>query len=368
MDLLALITQLLRDGSVARIATNLLAQFGGPTRRYLGATLLPERMVPDIAYREDAIRYRTVIANDGSRYSPAQKRADNQLVGSFLVELGNSDIARELTGRDYEALLRLLATRPTMEAAANLIQWLDLTVNRALIELNEKQRWDAMLNAQVTRSGDNGYQEVVTYPNPAGHRVTTGGTWSLDTYDPYPDILAGAQKLADKGYTVSRIVTTRKTVGILAKNAKMASKTVGRVRVDATNDVVVIPGQRASVADLNALLNADGLPPIEMYDLPYYTQNGSARFLPEGNLLMAAETGRDETITEQNVAAGTLNVVPNTLGYVGVGPAVGEPAPGRVLRAWPRDNKPPRIEAEGWQTSLPVITEPEALFVISGIA
>jgi hypothetical protein len=37
------------------------------------------------------------------------------------------------------------------------------------------------------------------------------------------------------------------------------------------------------------------------------------------------------------------------------------------VRAEHKEDKPPRIEAQGWQTSLPVITEPEAIGVLTGI-
>ena len=43
-------------------------------------------------------------------------------------------------------------------------------------------------------------------------------------------------------------------------------------------------------------------------------------------------------------------------------------APGRVVRAEAHEDKPPRIEAEGWQTSLPVITEPEAFAILHTIS
>ena len=43
-------------------------------------------------------------------------------------------------------------------------------------------------------------------------------------------------------------------------------------------------------------------------------------------------------------------------------------APGRVIRSEAFESKPPRIEAEGWQTSLPVVTDPEAVAVIESIS
>ncbi|MBX6772690.1 MAG: major capsid protein [Chloroflexi bacterium] len=359
-DIATLIEQMQRDGHFATIARNPLAQFGTAARRYIGAELLPERLVEENAYREQGVRYRTVIANAGTRYSPAQKKGAD-LVGDFLVELGDSDIARELTGREYDALVRLLGRNASMEAMAQLISWADTTLNRALVEYNEKQRWDAIVTAQVVRRGDNGYTETVNYANPTGHRVNAGGQWSDDNYDPWDDIMAGADLLASKGYTVDRIVTSRTVASILARNQKVAARAGVIV---ATGPALTLAAGRASLDAISAALVRDGLPPLELYDLQYRTQTGTGYFLARNVFVMVATTGRDETVD----AGDNEQTLSNTLGYLAVGRPVGQPEPGRVIRAEFKADKPPRIEGEAWQTSLPVITEPEAIYVIGGIS
>src|SRR4051794_1173403 len=101
MNLITLVKTAMADGTFATIAGNQAAQFGPPSRQYLGATLLPEKQVAKNIFRETGVRYRTIIANDGTRYSPAQKKS-GELIGSMLVELGHSDIAREITAEDYD--------------------------------------------------------------------------------------------------------------------------------------------------------------------------------------------------------------------------------------------------------------------------
>lgn len=361
MDIASLVNSLMTDGTVRTLAINTGAQFGIRPRAYLGATLLPERTVAENAYREEGIRYRTVIANSGTRYSPSQKKGA-EIIGSFLVELGNSDIAREFTARDYDALIRLLMTNPTMEAAITLTRWLD-TVNLGLIELNEKQRWDAIVDASVVRSGDNGYTETVSYSNPANHRAAAGGTWSNDGYDPFTDILAMADLLASKGYTVGRIISSRPVVSTLAGNDKVKART-GVATISASGQIQATAG-RASLEAINAALARDDLPPIETYNLQYRTQTGTGYFLKRDVFVMVATTGRDETLDLGDTGPIVLN---DTLGYLALGRAAGQAGAGRVLRMEAKEDKPPRIEAEGWQTALPVITEPEAITVITGIA
>ena len=361
-DIAGLVNQLMTDGTVPTLALNPQAQFGIAPRRYLGAELLPERTVDENAYREESIIYRTVIANDGTRYSPTQKKGA-ALIGSFLVELGNSDIATEFTSRDYDALLKMLQTRPTMDAAATLLNWLDRTVNLALIEKNEKQRWEAIVNASVVRSGDNGYSEPVPYSNPANHRAAAGGTWSNDSYDPFADILAMADLLESKGYTVGRIITSRTVLSILAGNDKVKART-GVATINASGQISATAG-RATRDAMNLALERDGLPPIETYDLQYRTQTGTGYFLSRSAFVLVATTGQDESID-----LGDTNslMVENTLGYTAIGRATGQAAPGRVLRMEAKQDKPPRIEAEGWMTSLPVVTNPEAVAVITSIS
>jgi hypothetical protein len=361
MDIAALVASLMADGTVRTLALNTGAQFGVAPRAYLGASLLPERTVNDNAFREEGIRYRTVIANSGTRYSPTQKKGA-ELIGSFLVELGESDIAREFTSRDYDALIRLLQTNPSMEAAATLTRWLD-TVNLGLVELNEKQRWDAIVAASVVRTGDNGYTETVSYSNPASHRAAAGGTWSSDAYDPFADILGMADLLASKGYTVNRIITSRTVVSILAGNDKVKTRT-GVATINTSGQIIATPG-RATFSAIDGALQRDGLPAIETYDLQYRTQTGTGYFLPRTVFVLVATTGRDETLDFGDTGPIVVN---DTLGYMAIGRPAGQSAPGRVIRMEAKQDKPPRIEAEGWQTALPVITEPEAIAVIHTIS
>ena len=370
MDLLALIRRLMEDGTIRSIANNPLAQFTESQRRariYLGAQLLPERQTEN-DFTDFGIRYRTVIANDGSRYSPAQLKSDEGLVGSVKVSVGHSDIARQFTGRDYDLFLALLRTRPELEAVTRLLDWTDITINRALLDLNEKQRWQAFVAASVVRKGDNGYNETVAYPNPSGHRVAAGGDWASDADDPLVDLQAGVDKLAEKGYNVSRMVGSTRTSRLLARNAKMRERAAATLLVGTDGTISGRPPTRLAPAALNAILQAEGFPALETYDEQYRDYEGAHRFLDQDALVMFATTGRDEMTTAAEFdESGQFDVLTDTLGYTAIGRPVGESDSGRVIRMWPFDNKPPRIEAEGWQASIPVITEPEALFVITGI-
>ena len=360
-DIATLVRTLMADGTIRSIATNPRAQFGVLPRRYIGAELLPERTVTENAFREEDIRYRTVIANSGSRYSPAQKKG-NELVGSFLVELGDNDIASELTARAYDTLIKVLGGGADMDAVAQITSWAERTLNLPLAELNEKHRWDAIVDASVVRTGDNAYSETVTYPNPSNHRAAAASQWSNDANDPFVDFYTMSDLLTGKGFTVSRIITSRPVVTILANNAKVQARTgLPVMNVGGTLGVSV---SRASQDGINNALARDGLPMIETYDLQYRTQTGTGYFLKRDVVVFVCTTGRDETLDLGDDGEITLA---DTLGYTAIGRAAGQATPGRVIRMESFTNKPPRVEGEAWETTLPVIQEPEAIAVVHTI-
>jgi hypothetical protein len=359
MDLASLINRMRNEGTLDVIVGNPMAQFGPTARSYLGATVLPERLVPANEYWESQIRYRTLIANDGTRYSPVQIKQQGQLIGEFLVSLGHQDIGAQFSSRDYDALIDLLGRNLGIQAEATLIDWFDLTVNRALIERTEVQRWQAIIDAQVVRVGDNAYHEVVTYPNPPGHRVAVGGNWASDAYDPMDDIMGIAEFLADKGYTIGRFITSRRVGTMLLRNENIA-KRAGRFVLTTQTEMFM---NSTTMGDVNAVMAMNGFPSVELYDLTYFTATGIERFIPDDVFIILAATGQDTSVA----FAEDMRYLPNIAGYTAIGRPAGVPAPGRVLRATVQTDKPPRVEAEGWQASLPVVTDPESIVVLSGI-
>lgn len=361
-DLLSVLAAMQKSQEFAALTRNTETQFGTENRAYLGAELLPNVEQDQNSYVEESVRFRTVIANDGGRYNPVQLKATGVGTASFRVDLGYQDVGSQFTGRDYDAFLRLLNRDAEMRAMMQLIRWVDATVNLALEEKIEVARWQALVNCQVTRVGDGGYSEIIQYANPVGSRVATGGNWTSTSYDPWPDIVNRVLYLRRKGYTVNRIITSFQVMQVLLSNPNIATR-ANRAVIDANGQLRGMAGL-LSIQDLNALAAANGMPNFETYDLSYNTTTGSGRFFPNDAMMFIASTGRDEELEWGD----PVLLVPDTLGYTGIGTGVGQTEPGRVIYANPfLTTKPPRIECEGWQASLPVITEPDAIAMITGI-
>ena len=366
MDVMAMLEELESEGVIDAVMRNPFAQFGTPENRLVGATLLPERADDTTSlnvYMEENIRYRSPIANAGTRYSPVQLKR-GVLIGSFLVKLAESDIGSEFTGQQYDAFLRILNANRSMEATASFVRFLDASVNLPLVHWNERARWQAIENCQVNLRGNNGYTEDVNYSNPSGHRVNAASVWSNDANDPYTDIFAIKTLLAGKGYRISRIITSTAVIAILAGNDKVAART-NRITVTTGGQIQGI-NSSLSTALLNDINAQNELPPFETYDAMYQTSTGSGRFMTSNSMWFFATTGQDAEIQTQNPDA--PRILPNVLGYLGVGRPAGQTGPGRVAISTFFRNKPPRIENEGWQTSLPVVQDPEAIAGIKAIS
>lgn len=108
MDIATLVQQMVDSGQFQQLADSTLTQFGPRTDQYLGATILPEQNREENYYREEAIQYRTVIANHAGRYSPPALKG-SVLTGYMEVSLGESDIASKFDAQDYDTLLRILS-------------------------------------------------------------------------------------------------------------------------------------------------------------------------------------------------------------------------------------------------------------------
>jgi hypothetical protein len=370
-----------------RIALNPLAQFGSEEQPMLGARYLPEILVPENAYEETQIRYRTQPALDGTRYSPAQMQKGGALIGTFKVELGNTDTADEMTGQDHDGLVKLLMQNRDMEGIAQVVRWMDNAIVRPHMIKNELQRWQAIIKGQVVRNGSNGYTETVEYYKPAGHRPeVVGGTvaspagWYLGTYDPFDDIFAGSEKLAGLGYRVSDIICSQKLMAVIRANATVATRT-SNVSVNANGQIVGTTNY-VNTANIQQVLADNSLPPITVYNAGYQTPTGYQRFLDldttHDYMIMLGRTERQwDLVTDWGTrvegATGVFDTeaidasdltISSTLGYYGIGRNVGAGGSGRTIHSEVQLKKPMGYYAEGYQAGLPILTEPEAIYII----
>lgn len=368
MEISELVRELRDRGQFSSIATNVSAQFGTPTMRFLGAQFLPERNTNDNSGAVNQMKARPLMANASTRHSPVQRKS-SLIWGSYKWQLADNDVGEEFTADDYDAVLDLLrqsnrfGDRPSMEAATKVLNFVDNMINAPMLIRNEWDRWQAIVNASVTQHGSNAFVNTLTYPNPTGHRVTVGGTWSNNSYNPLTDMIAMVNFLKAKGYIVTRAVTGTDVVTIL-KNNQLLRQMGGMISI-ASGSVVGLP-QMLDDVKLAALLQNNGIPPLEVYDDIYYTTTGSGYFFPRGTVVYFCRTQEPVVVDRGDLQP---IVLPDAIGFTGIGRASGQSGAGRVIKVKVIDDeKPPRVKAEGWQVSAPVIEDPESVAVMSGIS
>lgn len=373
-----LIAQLKAENAFSISANDPTLQFTVGRTALLFSSVLPERTVTSNVYRDDSIRFRTMIANDSTRYSPPQKK-NGMLMGSVSVELGDSDTASEMSMQMYESFINTLDRGITQEALASLLRFFQSTVSEPMAILREKHRVDAIGNGYVVRKGANRFQETVRFLSPAGHRLTvpsgTAGApagWYNPAYSILNDLKAAKRFLEGKGYRISRIITSSDIMNdCFMINTEI--KSWGLLTVQAPNGAQGVTLQtRPDQVSISNALAAIGVPDPIIYDAGYYTQanedsanaaerQGYIKFM-ENRFVILCETGRDESI---DLGADEPLIQFDTLGYTGIGKATGQLTPGVATKVENFTGKDARIEAMAWQTSFPVINEPEGYLVFT---
>lgn len=369
--------QLQKERYFERLALDPLAQFGSEQQQLLGARLMPERPVEENSYEETQVRYRTKPALDNNRYSPTQKQDNSALIGSFRVDLGHTDTRKDLTGKEYEDIGKLLMRDGDMQAIANVINFVDKELVQPHIIKNEIQRWQAWLLASVTRETANGDMQAIDYYRPDDHIVTVpGGTiatpagWHADGYDLFDDIEAGKEKLQALGYPLVGMYSTPYLGRVMRTNSEVIKRN-GRT---IPNDTA--PRARVTESILSVLLEEEDYTGVTLYNGGYESENGFKRYMDVepgyDYLLMVGGTQRSYEMASEYTGAvsdpskftDSSIVLDNTLGYYAVGKNAGKNASGRTIHTWMQDRKPVGMAGESYQTGLPVITDPQAYYVI----
>lgn len=363
-DINTLLLQLSDKGAFDGLANNPQLQFTADGQELLFSSLMPERLVDRNEFKEDGIRFKTLMANDSTRYSPPVKRG-NAILSSTVVSLADSDIAAELTMQAYESFIRTLTASP-MQAVANLLRFFETGVAMPLAILREKYRADIFDKGYIERRGANDFYELVKVPEITGHRITV-----LDWANPATSILGSLKSikrmLNNKGYQITQMITTSDVVeDYMVTNNEI--RQYGLMVINSApggggQQTIALPTMSEQQIVLSALA-ANSLPSPTVYDHGYDTLGGSdigyKKFLNK-KVILVCNSGRSQ---DMDMGDNTNLVLPNTLGYTAIGVTTGQLQPGVRTKVTNYDGKDARIEAYGWQTAFPVLQDPEAYVVI----
>ncbi len=364
-DIKSLLTYLAAKGLLRKQTNNLLVQWGPKTRPLLSARFLPPRLVTNNQDTIDDVRFRVVAAPDGTRHSPAQLVGGGEMFSKINYRLGHSDLAREITGPDYDAINQFLRQGAFNAAIGRVVGIFSTFILQALAEHDELANWEAIVFNAISRRGSNAYYEYEDGPDLDNHRVAVGGDWEDPTYDPYEnDIIPRMRLLTSYGFNAGGIrpVTTARALELLADHPATLRRSYTGVPPFAgqTLEEASPPTDQSDVAKVFRKL---GMQAPVTHDLRIQTNTGEKRAYPEGHMTFIASTGRVETVNYNVDDPTQAIVIRDGLGFNGIGvPNNANGVAGRrqETRAY-TDRKDARIELEGWQATGPVIQEPTAI-------
>lgn len=369
-DLKSLLDWLLQDRSLDTILANPLSQWGPASRPMKGANFLPPKLVEKNQDTIEDVRFRTVAAQDGTRYSPAQLVGGGEMFGKIHYRLGHSDLMREISGPDYDGIVRYLNANMGMQAAAKVVGLFDTFINQAMVEHDELAIWEAIVSNSITRRGANAYFEYDEGIDLSSQRVTAQCDWTdADTTPWTTDILPSIRRLVASGYQRSgiRIMTTDQVLMTLAEHPQTARYLV-QTPLATGQSVQEATGVFSNADVTRVFLAKMGIMSVDTHDIRIQTETGELRAYPESNMTFIASTGRSEEVLYNVADPSQVKIVPDVIGFNAIGVANGVTTPGRQgnMNVF-TGTKAARIEFEGWQASGPVILNPQAIANISAI-
>jgi hypothetical protein len=371
-DLLSLVDYLIKKREFQTLANNLLTMWG-PGGVFLGPNYLPPRFVENNEDTLEDVRIRAVAAKDGTRYSPAQKVGGGEMFGRIKYRLGHSDLLKEITGPDYDAIKRWLGRNLPMQAAARLLGLFETLIVESLTSHDELKIWEAIQFNALTRRGDNGYFEYEEGPDLTDHFVDVSAEpWTDADNDPWEHIDAGIEQLVGLGFDRGgiRIVTTERVRNALRRNPHTkdrAGKSVVTTNGSGQVQAVRLTGT-LSLEALNGVFGDEGLQEPVTYDKRIQTETGEKRAYAENHMTLIASTGMTEEVRFNQDNVEDVRVVNDVLGFNGIGTPNGQDMPVRAtsVKAF-TDQKDARVEAQGWQATGPVILMPQARVELFGM-
>lgn len=304
------------------------------------ARWLPNRTIADVVVRflagntglQEEARFRAYDAEIEIGPRPAEKRITLELPA----------IGQNLPITEYEQL-RARGGAPNVSDAQALVS-IQSTAERvvwAISDRMERLRGTVLATGIATINQSN-FQAADNFGRSSSHTVTSPSLWSDTTFDrlAYLTTLADLYR-DDNGEDPGALLMSQRVW-----NAFRAGDNMQTVLINGANRL-------PSLQEVNAMVDAEGLPPIELYNRRVRSGGSTVKALPDNVLLMLPEP------VDPNDEAGTQlgatfwgRTLASTEPEWGIAE---DDMPGIVAGAW-RDDKPPMAsEVIGDAIGMPVL-------------
>jgi hypothetical protein len=209
--------------------------------------------------------------------------------GATRVSGSLPPISRQVKLGEYD---RLKLRQADDDAVVNAIFDDARRMVRAVAARMELARGEALVNAQLSIS-EGGVVATVDYDRNAGNTVTAGTSWeTIATSTPLTNMIAWADTYETNsgGRRPEVALTSRRVLRLLTRSAEI---------IDAVKGAAA-GATRVTLAELNELLESEGLPRIETYDAQVSVGGSATRVIAEDKFLYLPGRG------ESNQLGGTF--------------------------------------------------------------
>lgn len=338
---MALWTDIIDPATLTGYARASLADY--EARRGTLARWLPNREVADIVVRfvqgsaglVDVADFRAFDAEPTIGKAPSGKRVTLELPA----------LGQNIPVSEYNQL-RQRNSNPSDEAVLATIQKTTDVVARAVSDQIERLRGIVLQTGKATISGfmDDDFGRA------GGHTVTAGASWATSSTDALGHLTTWYDTyLATNGEAPGAIVTSTRVVRMMAALTQFATQLSNGA------------SRPATLADVNATVQAAGLPPIFVYDRRVSVAGASTKVLADDKLLLLpAPVDTDSWEETQLGATFWGQTLTATSADWGIADA---DQPGLVAGVY-RGEKPPMIaEVISDAVALPVLANADLSFV-----
>lgn len=243
--------------------------------RFVLQNYLQNRMIDEIEYSVTRGALRDEDSAEVRAWDTEVGLASRQGLEKMAGEL--APIGRKIRLGEEERLRRRMINDGQAAPLLNAIYDDAAKMARAVIVRIERLRGEALEFASITLN-ENGVQQTVSYGRKAGHTVTAGTAWStVATATPVADLRSWVQTYIDSnGVAPAFGLTSSAVISDLLRNAEIR----GLLGVTAASPGLV------SVAAVESVLNAFGLPPLVPNDENVRVNGAQQRVIGQRKLIL----------------------------------------------------------------------------------
>jgi hypothetical protein len=255
---------------------------------------LPDVLNDELEYRIDRSTFRDVDVAEYRAFDTQPRMTGRQGFDKIRGEL--APVSRQIPLTEEERLRLNAFNKGTGSGRKPIVDQIYADAERMVRSVKARLE---LAKGQVLTTGkftlnENGLIMEADFGMPAGHKPTAAASWATTSTDILADLLTWMQLYVDdNGFEPGLMVLNRKILGYMINNTKM-------------REAAAFGGttpSRINLETVQAILAANGLPPVLIYDTQVRVNGTATRVIPEDKMLFMPPAGHEIGATHYGITA-----------------------------------------------------------------